>query len=84
MTGPLNEHGHMASQSGLASGQLNVSSSPKGRGFLVRFSDNKEPKTVPSFREVVSRNPSETGNMDSRLQMSGMTVRATLQERQES
>jgi len=37
-------------------------------------SDNKEPKTVPSFREVVSRNPSETGNMDSRLQMSGMTA----------
>ena len=39
MTGPLNEHGHMASQSGPASGQLNVSSPPKGRGFHVRFSE---------------------------------------------
>jgi hypothetical protein len=39
MTGPLNEHGHMASQSGPASGQLNVSSPPKGPGFHVRFSD---------------------------------------------
>jgi hypothetical protein len=30
--------------------------------------------TVPSFRQVVSRNPSETEKMDSRLQMSEMTA----------
>jgi putative transposase len=35
----LSRHAHKGSQSGPASGRLNVSSPPKGRGFHVRFSD---------------------------------------------
>ena len=39
MTGPLNGNGPIVSQPGPASGRLNVSSPPKGRGFHVRFSN---------------------------------------------
>jgi len=40
MAGAFKGHPPMVSQPGPASGRLNVSSPPKGRGFHVRFSDN--------------------------------------------
>jgi hypothetical protein len=39
MAGAFKGHPSMVSQPGPASGRLNVSSPPKGRGFHVRFSE---------------------------------------------
>ena len=45
----------MASQSGPASGQLNVSSPPQGQGFHVRFSENEKTNLLNASHSLVDK-----------------------------